>query len=628
MNENKLLASVVLFRELYDEGRDIYDVIGALLKAAITIEKKWAFNTTEATQLLETTFGFSIPEAVVRTTLRNRLKNKENILSFDNGVYSLVENGLEEPRELSAELKKVQDNQSGIFQDLIKYVLEYSATPIKEAEYPEVINSFSGYLFDNETSGKFSNLISSFIIDSQNQPGFKDALNAVREGFVLYNGIRYSPDLNDLGAWKNKLTIYLDTEHLFNAAGYNGQLFKQLFDDFYRLVKEINSAGRKYITLKYFQECKDEIENFFYVAELISEGKQSLNPSKSAMVEILKDSQSRADILEKKALLYSALEKKRIKLEEQDNFHEEPQFVVEGQNVLDELREKANKQGRPFDEDKCAHVLKLFTKINCLRKGENSKAFEEIGYVLMSGRSYTHYLAFNPSIRESERDIPFATDLEFLTNRFWFRLKKGLGDDAYLPKSLDVVAKAQVVLSSQINNSVSEKYDSIKERLNKGTITRQDAEYIHHELRGKAAYPEEITPETVKDKLAFLSHDDYEVHLREKSALERRAIEGDEAKERLAQIEKDKSDKRKGKAISKAKTERVVSWVFLIAFILFFIGLVIYFVYLLRIDSDSPLTVAGIIISVMVSFFTFLKIKKVKRFLDGRYEQKVKDASM
>jgi len=62
MQINKLLASVVLFRELYDEGKDIYDVIGALFKAAITFEKKWAFNTTEATELLETTFGFNIPE--------------------------------------------------------------------------------------------------------------------------------------------------------------------------------------------------------------------------------------------------------------------------------------------------------------------------------------------------------------------------------------------------------------------------------------------------------------------------------------------------------------------------------------------------------------------------------------
>ncbi len=627
MKENKLIASVVLFRELYGEGKDIYDVIGALLKAAIKFENKWAFNTTEATQLLETTFGFIIPEAVVSTTLRNRLKNKENLLSLDNGVYSLTSDRLDEPVELSAELKKVQDNQSNIFQDLIAYVSEHSPTLIKEEEHSEIIDSFCEYLLDNETTGKCSNLISSFIIEMQNHPGFKDALNAVREGFVIYNGVRYTSNLNDLGTWKNELTIYLDTEHLFNAAGYNGLLFKQLFDDFITLVKEINGSGKKYIFLKYFKECKEEVEGFFHVAELISEGKQVLNPSKTAMVEILDGAQGRADILEKKALLYSELDKKRITIEEQNNFHDEYQYVVEGQKVIDDLREEARKNNRPFDEEKCSHLLKLFTKINCLRKGENAKAFEEIGYILMSGKSYTQYLAFNPNIRESDRDIPFATDLEFLTNRFWFKLKKGLNDDAYIPKSLDVVAKAQVVLSSQIINSVSEKYDSFKQRLDAGKISHKDAEYIYHELRSKVTTPESITPETVEDKLAFLSHEDYEIHLREKSALEKRADEGDAAKERLAQIEKEQSDKLRLKVISKANFERNISWALFIALILLFIGLVIYSVNSLRIDSDSPLTVVGMVISLLLSMFAFLKIKKVKKFIDGRYEKKLKNVS-
>jgi len=284
-------------------------------------------------------------------------------------------------------------------------VSEHSAIPIEKEEHSAIIDSFSSYLLDNDISDKYSKLISSFIIDRQNRPGFKDSLNAVREGFVLYNGVRYSADLNDLGTWKNELTIYLDTEHLFNAAGYNGLLFKQLFDDFYGFVKEVNSSGKKYIALKYFQECKDELESFFYVAELISEGKQSLNPSKTAMVEILKGSQSKADILEKKALFYSELEKKRITLEDRDNFYEDPQFVVEGQKVLGELREEARKAERPFEEDKCIHLLQLFTKINYLRKGENSKTFEKIGCILMSGKRYTHYLAFSPSIRESDRGV-------------------------------------------------------------------------------------------------------------------------------------------------------------------------------------------------------------------------------
>lgn len=93
MVDRKLIASVALFRGLYDKDRDIYDVIAALLKAAIVFEKKWAFNTTEASHLLESTFGFQIPEAVISTTLRNRLKKKEGIVTFETAPTALPRRG-------------------------------------------------------------------------------------------------------------------------------------------------------------------------------------------------------------------------------------------------------------------------------------------------------------------------------------------------------------------------------------------------------------------------------------------------------------------------------------------------------------------------------------------------------
>lgn len=618
MQDSKLLASVVLFRELYDEDKDIYDVIGALLKAAMTFEKKWAFNVTEAAQLLETTFGFNVPEAVVGTTLRNRLKNKENLLTLENGVYSLITDNLDNSLQLSSNLKKTQESQSRIFQGLVSYVVEHSPTPIEESEHEAIIHDFSSYLLDDDMSDKYSGLISSYIIEKQNQPGFKDNLNAVREGFVLYNGMRYTSDLNDLGTWKTDLIIYLDTEHLFNAGGYNGELFKQLFDDFFELVRDINSSGKKYIELKYFQESKEEIENFFYVAELIFERKITLDPSKSAMLFILEGSNSKSNILEKKALLYSELERKKIYLEDKEDFYDEPQYVIEGPSIIEDLKDQATKNRRPFDEDKCNHLLKLFTKINVLRKGENSKSLEKIGHILMSGKSYTHYLAFNPLIKKEDRDIPLATDVDFLTNRFWFKLRKGLGNHKFLPRSLDVVAKAQVVLSSQINHSVSEKYDALKKELSEGKITRVDAEYINHELRSKTTTPEEITPENIESKLAFLSHDDFETHIREKSKLELRAEEGDIAKQRLADIERDKDQIKMRNLLFWAKFERTASWIAFNAFLLFIFSLVIYLVNLYRSDSDSSLTVATLVITCVFGFLSLVKFKKIKQFINAR----------
>lgn len=612
MQENKLLASVVLFRELYDRDKDIYDVIGALIKAAILFEEKWAFNTTEAAQLLESSFGFQIPEAVVKTVLRNRLKNKENILAFDNGVYSLVSKKLEDATLLSSELAATKNKQEEITNDLVTYISERSIHLINENERAEIVDSFSAYLLDSDTTNKYSGLISSYIIERQATADFTDSLNAVREGFVFYNGVRYCADLNDLGSWKEELTIYLDTEHLFNAAGYNGVLYKQLFDDFYGLIREINQSGKKYITLKYFEENRDDVDSIFHVAELIHEGKLNLNPSKSAMVRILEGSKTKSDILEKKARLYSELTRRRISLETKNNFYDEPDYIVDGQGLIDKLKNQAEDDGWPFDVEKCIPVLKLFTKINVLRQGRSSGALDKIGFILMTGKSYSKYLAFNPLIKAGEDDVPFATDIEYLTNRFWFKLKKGLIHHDSLPRSMDVVAKAQVVLSSQINNSVSDKYDALKEKLANGEVTKEDAEYINHELRNKAASPEDITPDNVEDGLAFLSHENYEIHLREKSLLERKAAEGDAAIKKIKAIEQQGYEKRKYWLLLKAKVLLGLTWSSLIILIVCSYGLALYLLNSLRSETDSTLTLFAIMFSFVVGTIPLIKFKKIK----------------
>lgn len=76
--ESKLLASLVIFRELFDKQKDIYSVIAEFLKEIIVIYGKHQFNLTEITNLLNNTFDFSLPEAVVNTALKRLSLLKEN----------------------------------------------------------------------------------------------------------------------------------------------------------------------------------------------------------------------------------------------------------------------------------------------------------------------------------------------------------------------------------------------------------------------------------------------------------------------------------------------------------------------------------------------------------------------
>lgn len=619
--DRKLIASVALFGELYDQDRDIYDVIAALLKAAVVLENRWAFDTTEATDLLDSIFGFQLPEAVVRTTLRNRLKNKEKVVRFEHGVYTFLIEELSNTDEFESELQGIVRAQDGIFDQFVTYANAEQRKKNIESDTEELRRSLANYLLDDEVPEAHSRLISTFIINHENDEAFHRSLNAVREGLVLYDGIRYSPDVRRLGSWLKQLTVYLDTEVLFDAAGLNGTLFKQLFDDFYSLVREVNRARKGAIQLMYFPESRDEIEKFFYVSELIILGKVNLNPSKTAQVEIVSGCKKASDVLKKKAALYAELTRRRIRLCDRGDYYSAPEFVVEGTGVVNELRRQAKKDKREFDLEACSNTLKMFTKINCLREGDNKGLFPEVRHILLSGKSYTRYLSFHPLIRPENSATPFSIDLEHATNRLWFYLEKGLAKSVSTPRSLDVVAKAQVVLSSQINNSVARQYEALNERFAKGAMTSNEAEYLNHELRRYAARPEELTSETIESHTKIIDYEDFEMHLREKSRLERVARQGEEASKELAEIKEHQKEQRaeSKRRIAKAKTVTLAFGLALLVVLVLLASIVLIVRY--RTDSDSPLAMFGLVFSVASVVYPAVKFRALKRWLTRKYEE-------
>lgn len=84
LEESKCLASLAVFRELYNSEQDVYGIISEFLIEIILSNAKHSFNLTEITHLLNNTYDFSIPEAVVRTSL-NRIKS----LNKEDGAYTL-----------------------------------------------------------------------------------------------------------------------------------------------------------------------------------------------------------------------------------------------------------------------------------------------------------------------------------------------------------------------------------------------------------------------------------------------------------------------------------------------------------------------------------------------------------
>jgi hypothetical protein len=179
--------------------------------------------------------------------------------------------------EITDKLQFKKNTQKEIESSLINYYSSFLQREVTDEEKETLIQEFIHYLIDNGVKEEYSAIISSFVLENSKSDEFVKQLNQTKEGLVLITGLRYTDDLAKIGSWKDNLTFYLDTEHLFNSEGYNGVLYKRIFDDFFSLINEINAdsrnkGGNDIIRLKYFPDVENEVHGFFHVAEKNSSG--------------------------------------------------------------------------------------------------------------------------------------------------------------------------------------------------------------------------------------------------------------------------------------------------------------------------------------------------------------------
>ena len=304
-NSKRRIASLALFRLLYNEKRN--DIFTILKEFVVHIIRKYnlrSFNVTQIKDLLKTEFEFSsIPEYVISSVL-GKFCSKENGVYFPKDPDFFTQSDIVEMSEMS----KIETDNEVVFSELLAYVETKTGKKIELDDKPSLFQSFCEFLIEESTNIKFAEYISAFVIEKSASSDFKKKLNNIKEGVVLYTGIKYNDNLNDIGSWKTELRIFLDQEILFNIAGYNGELYKQLFYDFYNLVKEINTkSSKKLIKLEYFNCVAIEIDKFFKIAERIVDGKEILDSSNPAMAAITQGCNSVADIVTKKVQFYEIL---------------------------------------------------------------------------------------------------------------------------------------------------------------------------------------------------------------------------------------------------------------------------------------------------------------------------------
>jgi len=479
VKNNNLLASIAVFAELCNTEKNIQGILTSFIKSVFVFEKIWApINSVEMTLALKKHFDFDLPEAVVRTCLNDLAKNGFAVKK--KGRYSITDTSYN-VAAFEKQLFAKKSKQEIIEGELVSHCESLLKTKVSDADRKALIDEFISYLLDEAgVSEKYSTVISSFVIKSE-KDDFILELNQIKEGVVLLTGLGYTDDLDNIGLWSEELTIYLDTEHLFNSEGYNGKLYEKLFDDFFTLVKEINGvAQKKYskrlIHLKFFEEIGEEVKGFFRAAEKIIRKEGNTLPESIAMEEICKGCVQISDIIKKKTIFETNLRTRGITVKEGVDPYRIPEYNIGDASLIEKY------QGQ-FEEKHIVYALRLLTKINLLRKGVNEENLEKCKHIILTGKTITRQLSMDLDIKNKKKDIPLATDIYFITNYLWYKLNKGLTKGNILPSTLDVVTKARIVLASQVNKPIGKKYNEIQSDLKAGKMDRKQAQDLYYNLR-------------------------------------------------------------------------------------------------------------------------------------------------
>ena len=191
-----------------------------------------------------------------------------------------------------------------VFEQIVKYVEAKKRITLSQLEKDQLLQTLCDFLLDNKSNGDFQEFISSFILENEDE-NVKSQIDAIADGMIIYMGITSDAEGALNVACGTPLTLYLDTEILFNFAGYNGLFYKRQFDDFFDLVREFNKEN-PVISLKYFEKTKNDIDDFFAKAKDIIVGRGQ-NVGRIAMKSILEGCKKEHDIIVKRDTFYRKL---------------------------------------------------------------------------------------------------------------------------------------------------------------------------------------------------------------------------------------------------------------------------------------------------------------------------------
>lgn len=481
---------------MYEGRQSIYAIIAEFAKIIIISQKLTSFELNEMCNLLKNEFGLCIVPAVLKTALKKLdfLKREKNVYTLDRLLSS------DNVKEIEEQIEQSKYIVSSIIDEYINYKKEKNKVGC--IDEPSTKEGFCKFIIDgNAIEDVDTGIISAFIVERKGRADFEQACKYIREGLVIYNGLSYNADGELLEKIDTPLTVYLETEMLFHATGLNGTLFKSLFSDFYQVVSEINMAtnkqyGKNMISLAYFPETKKEVDNYFGQAENIIENNRQIDRSKPAMDIILKGCNSVADVKQKEIEFWRDIDGMGIKIDEMSFDLSKDYYAKYNLSVDEDFADSKTED----DKKKTYDVGQMMSKVNYLRRSTNTNIFRLAKAIILTGSRKTLCLSDKNT---QQQNVPFATTLSYLTNRFWYSLHKGIFKDGTIVPGTNVFTMAKIAFSQRVNEGLLSEYKKVKQQFDNGTITQEQANALIAGLKVDFLKPESVTKELVDEGFCF-----------------------------------------------------------------------------------------------------------------------------
>ena len=532
-NDIKGIASLTLFSEMRRANIDILDLIEIMAISSVKVHSRRRYTVNEINSWIKEEYGFKLPISVLQGAL-----HKRKSFIKQNQYYSLEESALNESTEdhdKNLQTHKAQAEE--MLSDLINFAKSETGSTYSEKDQKELKNSLFNLLLESHHVDKYSPLVAKFVLSRSANPDFKNQLNSIAEGLIIFIGLSH----NELKGTKGEdsisgtLTLVLDTEILYHLMGYHSSIYKDLAMEFYSTIAEYNSLhyevrGANAIRLCYLPETKMEIDEKFSKAEKIKRGGVRIAYHTTALQHMLEQCADVTDVAFAKDKFWRDLRDYGIK-EYSETIRDSESKVIEIPDSLDLTEIDSTAYGDAdgeYVDDFQYNVLSLkdldnvsdakaaavyyhlarLNKINSMRRGVHStRELEKCGVILVTGTSIVLTKSKEVYL---DKNLKFgyrlADTMQSITCKIWLKLNKGFAADFNL-LNIDLIIKSKLILASRQETILRRQFDNLTQQYKDGKVSRDQVAYQIVVMRQFSTLPDAI--QSIDD--AYITEDEFEV---------------------------------------------------------------------------------------------------------------------